>query len=128
MVTAAPGACWLAFDSDSCTIRYAHTPTPAGTLPTSAGTDSETVTPARRAASTSAGTSASSGCGSSSAGSGRSWRSTPRSRRLSRPLGLGLRPGGLSPVRAEHPEQPPHLRHGLARHLAQRAELGAGRL
>src|SRR5262249_58977852 len=50
-VTAAPGACWLALDSDSCTIRYAHTPTPAGTWPGAEGRDSSTDTPALRPAS-----------------------------------------------------------------------------
>src|SRR5208282_2679045 len=80
-VTAAPGACWLALDSDSCTIRYAHTATPEGTWSSAGGTDSSTDTPARRAASTSAGRSASWGCGASPAGW--SWRSTPSSRRIS---------------------------------------------
>ena len=72
------GSRWTATParSGTRTPRRRRAPCPAPRAPTS-----RSATPARRAASTSAGRSASCGCGASRAGW--SWRSTPSSRRIS---------------------------------------------
>ena len=121
-VTAAPGACWLALDSDSCTIRYAHTPTPDGTWSSAAGTDSSTDTPARRAASTSAGRSASCGCGASPAGW--SWRSTPSSRRMSASASRAASLSEPNSARAGSGRLAEAVRRGLGPHRDQRHVMG----
>ena len=86
-------------DSDSCTIRYAHTANAGGHL-------------AQRG-----------GYGQLDRYPGSPGGIDERGQVCQ--LGLRRERGGL--VVAQHAEQPPHLRQRLAGHLAQRAELGPGR-
>ena len=97
--TVAPGACLRAFDSASCTIRYAHRSTPAGSVVASPLMVRRTVEPAARAVSISSSSWARPGCGTA--------------------------PGVAVRVLPQDAEQAAHLVERVAGGLRDRLEVGA---